>query len=267
MEGKRIGRNTDMNELFGLDEPALPADTAEEAPKESDEYQRWLEESLKENKGYGTKGAYEGEPVQEEFDCYTGTTWEAYDKMQQQAQEEIVRLVRKDKADKERDELILSTLAPVSIMRSGTYTGDASMFVPMFLGFLWYIFTAAAGIGIGYGVGLRGTDLFIMAGIGGVLGAILRYNGKEGYHFAEALAMSSVELGLFAGFAAVTLCYAFTDLPDVIAIGLPSILSAVGMYIKQRFVLERKGREVFYKTIRFILVPVPITILVGLLTK
>lgn len=59
MEGKRIDRNTDMNELFGLDEPALPADTAEEAPKESDEYQRWLEESLKENKGYGTKGTYE----------------------------------------------------------------------------------------------------------------------------------------------------------------------------------------------------------------
>ncbi len=259
-------RDMDINELFGIDDitvddlPDYNIDPEPKPKKEKvlSEYEQWLEDGLKENKGYGSRDSFKGTAESEGKDWYSGSTWEAYDKQQEETMDQLHKLAKKDAADKARDDLLMDTFAaPVQMFRHSGFSGDSDHFISMLLGALWYILTAMTGVGIGVAAGLEGTDLAIAAGIGGIIGAVIRYNGKENYTFTESLQQGAVEVSLFIASAIITFGSFVWDMPLWFMALMALLFATAGMFIREFAVNSRSFRESLYKCLRFIVPLIP----------
>ena len=265
---RNISRGPDMQKLFGTNDIRLDEEFFEEKIKEMEEnkppvqekqlteYEQWLEDNLKYDKGYGTKDSYVGE-IPDEPDSYAGSTYEKYDKWQEETTALIRGLKVRDSINEARDENIHKALFFATFLKNnGIYSGDRGEIVAMFKNTVWYILTAAAMLGAFYCFGVKGSDLFIPWGIGGVIGAIIRYNGKENYSLTESMVMGSVEVGILGG---LTVAWLLSLLPFVekddsmlyVAIVLGGIGAIIAEFIKLRKVLARPGKECFHKMVPF----------------
>ena len=268
-----IGNANDgkLDNIFRTDDTALNEEFFEEKLKELEdkqpaqkepesEYERWLEESLKVNKGYGTKESYQGE-ITEEEDSYTGSTMDRHNRQMAETAEMIRRLRARDAADEARDQNIHNALFFATLASNhGNYSGDPNQFIGMVVTAVWYLLSSAAIMGLFYFLGVRGLDLMIPWGLGGVVGAIIRYNGKEGYSLSEAMEHGAVEIGLLAGLTLAWVISLFTNYGLLFAVFLCGIFATVGEYIKLKKLFGRSTRETLYKMIPFTIVTVIIVI-------
>ncbi|MCR5020388.1 hypothetical protein [Ruminococcus sp.] len=261
-------RDDSMSKLFGTDDIRLDEEFFEEKIKEMEEnkppiqekqlteYEQWLEDGLKKDKGYGTKDSYEGE-IPEEKDSYAGSTYEQYDKWQEETTAMIRGLKARDSINEARDENIHKALFFTTIMKNnGNYSGDPDEIIRMAKTAAWYILTSAAMLGAFYCFGAKGADLMIPWGIGGVIGAIIRYNGKENYTLSESIIMGAVEVGILGG---LTVTWLLSLLPFVnddtpmltVGIVLGGVGALIAEFIKLRKTLARPAKECFYKMVPF----------------
>ena len=261
-------RDDSMSKLFGTDDIRLDEEFFEEKIKEMEEnkppvqekqlteYEQWLEDGLKYDKGYGTKDSYEGE-IPEEKDSYAGSTYEQYDKWQEETTAMIRGLKARDSINEARDENIHKALFFTTIMKNnGNYSGDPDEIIRMAKTAAWYILTSAAMLGAFYCFGAKGADLMIPWGIGGVIGAIIRYNGKENYTLSESIIMGAVEVGILGG---LTVTWLLSLLPFVnddtpmltVGIVLGGVGALIAEFIKLRKTLARPAKECFYKMVPF----------------
>ena len=261
-------RDDSMSKLFGTDDIRLDEEFFEEKIKEMEEnkppvqekqlteYEQWLEDGLKYDKGYGTKDSYEGE-IPEEKDSYAGSTYEQYDKWQEETTAMIRGLKARDRINEARDENIHKSLFFVTIMKNnGNYSGDPDEIIRMAKTAAWYILTSAAMLGAFYCFGAKGADLMIPWGIGGVIGAIIRYNGKENYTLSESIIMGAVEVGILGGLTVTWLLsllpFVNDDIPMLpVGIVLGGIGALIAEFIKLRKTLARPAKECFYKMVPF----------------
>ncbi|MBQ1433741.1 MAG: hypothetical protein IIZ09_11665 [Ruminococcus sp.] len=261
-----VFRDPRMQKIFGADDTKLSEDFFEEKikameqahksepQKPKNEYEQWLEDGLKNDKGYGAKVTYEGE-VPEEESSYKNSTYESYDKWQAETQEMIRRLKARDAVNKARDDNIHDAMYIGSLMRGGSsaqYAGDTQRFMSMILGLVWYALTAAAVVGMFFAFGIRGNDLLIPAGIGGVLGAVIRYNGKEGYTISEAFQMGATEVGIFAGSILLWIVSLFLPLNFAVIVLASSVFGSIGIYVREKIFMVRPGKEAFLKMVPII---------------
>lgn len=261
-------RDDSMSKLFGTDDIRLDEEFFEEKIKEMEEnkppvqekqlteYEQWLEDGLKYDKGYGTKDSYEGE-IPEEKDSYAGSTYEQYDKWQEETTAMIRGLKARDRINEARDENIHKSLFFVTIMKNnGNYSGDPDEIIRMAKTAAWYILTSAAMLGAFYCFGAKGADLMIPWGIGGVIGAIVRYNGKENYTLSESIIMGAVEVGILGGLTVTWLLsllpFVNDDIPMLpVGIVLGGVGALIAEFIKLRKTLARPAKECFYKMVPF----------------
>lgn len=261
-------RDDSMSKLFGTDDIRLDEEFFEEKIKEMEEnkppvqekqlteYEQWLEDGLKKDKGYGTKDSYEGE-IPEEKDSYAGSTYEQYDKWQEETTAMIRGLKARDRINEARDENIHKSLFFVTIMKNnGNYSGDPDEIIRMAKTAAWYILTSAAMLGAFYCFGAKGADLMIPWGIGGVIGAIVRYNGKENYTLSESIIMGAVEVGILGGLTVTWLLsllpFVNDDIPMLpVGIVLGGVGALIAEFIKLRKTLARPAKECFYKMVPF----------------
>lgn len=264
-----VSYDTKMHKLFGTDNLRLDEEFFEEKIREMEEnkppvqekqlteYEQWLEDGLKYDKGYGTKDTYMGE-IPEEKDSYAGSTYEQYDKWQEETTALIRGLKVRDSINEARDENIHKALFFATfLINSGIYSGDRGEIIAMFKSAAWYILTAAAMLGVFYCFGARGSDLFIPWGMGGVIGAIIRYNGKENYTISESMVMGSVEVGILGGLAVAWLLsllpFVEADIPMLpVGIVLGGVGAVVAEYVKLKKVLARPSKECFHKMVPFV---------------
>lgn len=253
--GGRKGRDADMAFLSGIEDIVLPDELPEEdapAPKKekeySSEYEQWLEENLKEAKGYGQKVAYEGELPKEDNSWYENSTHAAYDRQMADAQARIRALKERDAKIKAREDFIHDSLPNLH-----GYSGDPNHFWAMLGSMVWYGATALAGAGLGYCFGLRGADMIPMAGVGGVIGAIIRYNGKEGFSLTEAMQRGAVEIGLCIAGLILGLLGLFMEPSYKLILILAGVFSSAGVLVRERVFFVRPWTEVFFKMLPFII--------------
>lgn len=261
-------RDDKMSKLFGTDDIRLDEEFFEEKIKEMEankppvqekqltEYEQWLEDGLKYDKGYGTKDSYEGE-IPEEKDSYAGSVYEQYDKWQEETTALIRGLKARDSINEARDENIHKALFFTTFLKNnGNYSGDPSEIIGMIKTAVWYILTSAAMLGAFYCFGAKGADLMIPWGIGGVIGAIIRYNGKENYSISESMVMGAVEIGILGGLAVTWLLsllpFVNDDIPMLpVGIVLGGIGALIAEFIKLRKTLARPAKECFHKMVPF----------------
>lgn len=266
---RNISRGPDMQKLFGTNDIRLDEEFFEEKIKEMEEnkppvqekqlteYEQWLEDNLKYDKGYGTKDSYVGE-IPDEPDSYAGSTYEQYDKWQEETTALIRGLKTRDKINEARDENIHKAMFFTTIFNNhGNYSGNRDELVNMFKTAVWYVLTSAAMLGAFYCFGAKGADLMIPWGMGGVIGAIIRYNGKENYTISESFVMGAVEVGILAGLAVTWL---LSLLPAVRAYDIPMLSvgiflgglgAVIAEFIKLRKTLARPAKECFHKMVPF----------------
>jgi hypothetical protein len=262
-------RDDKMSKLFGTDDIRLDEEFFEEKIKEMEEnkppvqekqlteYEQWIEEGLKKDKGYGTKDSYEGE-IPEEKDSYAGSLYEQYDKWQEETTALIRGLKVRDSINEARDENIHKAMFFATIFNNhGNYSGDRGEIIAWFKNAAWYILTSAAMMGAFYCFGAKGADLMIPWGMGGVIGAIIRYNGKENYTLSESIVMGAVEVGILCG---LTVTWLLSLLPSVkeygirmlpVGIFLGGIGALIAEFVKLRKVLARPAKECLHKMIPF----------------
>lgn len=258
-----VFRDPRMQKIFGADDTELSEEFFEEKLKDLEskekpapqkprtEYEQWLENGLKKDKGYGSKESYEGE-VTEDKDSYKGSTYEQYDKWQAETQEMIRRLKTRDAAIKARDDSIHDVLYVGSLLKGGSsaqYAGDNQRFFGMILGAVWYALTAAAMAGVFFAFGIRGNDLLIPAGIGGVIGAIMRHNGKDGYTVSEAVQLGAAEVGIFVASIIMWILSLFMDVPFAVTLLVAGIFGSAGIYIREKHFMARPTKEAVEKAI------------------
>lgn len=254
--GKRGGGNADMTFFSGIEDIVLPDELPEEdvsVPEKekeySSEYEQWLEENLKESKGYGQKVAYEGELPKEDNSWYENSTHAAYDRQMEDAQAKIRALKERDAKIKAREDFIHDMMPKWS----NGYSGDPNHFWAVLGSVVWYGATALAGAGMGYITGLRGTDMIPMAGVGGVIGAIIRYNGKEGFSLTEAMQRGSVEIGLCVAGLIIGLLGLFMEPSYKLILVLAGVFSSAGVLVRERVFFARSKTEIFFKMLPFII--------------
>lgn len=258
-----VFRDPRMQKIFGADDTELSEEFFEEKlkdleskekaapPKPVTEYEQWLEEGLKKDKGYGDKVSYEGD-ISEEKDSYKGSTYEQYDKWQAETQEMIRRLKTRDAAIKARDDSINDALYVGSVLTGGSsaqYAGDTQRFLGMILGMVWYAITAAAMAGLFFAFGIRGNDLLIPAGIGGVVGAIIRHNGKDGYTVSEAIQLGAAEVGIFVASIIMWIVSLFSEPPFTVTLLVAGIFGCVGIYVREKHIMVRPTKEAVEKAL------------------
>ncbi|SFC73348.1 DUF456 domain-containing protein [Ruminococcus albus] len=261
-------RDDKMSKLFGTDDIRLDDEYFDEKIKEMEEnqtpvqekelteYEQWIEEGLKYDRGYGTKDTYVGE-IPEEKDSYAGSIYEQYDKWQEETTALIRGLKARDSINEARDENIHKAMFFATILNNhGNYSGNRDELVNMFKTAVWYVLTSAAMLGAFYCFGAKGADLMIPWGIGGVIGAIIRYNGKENYTISESLVMGAVEVGILGGLAVTWLLsllpFVEKDTPMLpVGIVLGGIGALIAEFIKLRKTLARPAKECLHKMIPF----------------
>lgn len=257
--GGRSGRDADMAFLSGIEDIVLPDELPEETsppPQKteySSEYERWLEENLKEAKGYGQKISYEGEIPEEDGSWYENSTYAAYDKQMAEAQQLIVSLKEQDAKNKARDDFIHDILPRMNSWQN--YSGDPGHFLAMIGSILWYGVSAGAGAGVAFACGSRGTDMIPFAGVGGLIGAIIRYNGKEGYSLTEAMAHGAAEIGLLIASFVIGVWSFFGNVPYQAILLIAGAFGALGVVVRERIFFVRPWTEAFFKALPYLLAP------------
>ena len=256
-ESGRIVRDEKMSALFGEDDIVPDEEELEEKVRELEnrkppvdltvqtEYEKWLEEGLKKDKGYGEKVAYEGQTA-EEKDSYTGSTYESYDKWQAETQEMIRRLKARDAMNKARDDNLHDALYLTAVFKGGSgvqHSGDSDRFFGLILSGVWFMVSSLAVMGLFYAFGVRGLDLLIPFGLGSVTGAIIRYNGKEGYTLSESLKYGAVEVAIFISTVISWLLSLVIGGDLIFAIVVAGVFAVGGEYHKQRIFFARSKKE------------------------
>ncbi|MBQ8965106.1 hypothetical protein [Ruminococcus sp.] len=264
-ENSRVVRDDKMSALFGNDdivpdeaefEEKVKAleDKQEAAPeKPMTEYEQWLEEGLKKDKGYGEKVSYEGETSQE-HDSYKGSTNESYDKWQAETQELIRNLKARDARVKARDDNIHDALYLTTVVKGGSgisHTGDQVRFFEMIASLAWFLVSSLAVVGVFYGLGVRGNDLLIPFGLGSLIGAIVRYNGKEGYTLSEAFGHGSVEIAVLFSTVVSWIISLFANIGLPLVALIAGVFAVAGEYFKQKVLFCRSAKESRARTVPF----------------
>ena len=259
-------------QLFGTDDMELSEEFFEEKLKELEEaeksapekpkteYDIWLEEGLKKDKGYGAKESYEGD-VDPEEDSYKDSTYEKYDKWQAETQQLIRNLKARDARVEARDDNLHDILYLATLVKGGSgieHTGNTQRFFGMIIGGVWFAISSLMVMGIFFGLGARGSDLLVPFGLGSLFGAIIRYNGRENYTFTEALQHGAVEVGVLASTVIswiISLIFGGNIILFTVIGGAGAI---IGEYIKQRIFFERPTNESIYKTVPFALATIAV---------
>ena len=277
-ERGRVVRDDKMSALFGADDIVPDEAEFEEklkkleekqetAPeKELSEYERWLEEGLKNDKGYGTKVAYTGE-VTEEPDSYAGSTHESYDKWQAETQELIRNLKRRDARVKARDDNIHDALYLTSVMKGGAgmeHTGDGARFLDIIAALAWYLLFAFAFVGLFKVAGGEDMDLWAGGGIGGVVGAIVRYNGRQDYPLWQALQKGAVEVAMCIAFMLCWILNCFASMNFMVVMFIGGIFAGFGLYLRERLFEARPAKEALYRCLPIFIVTPALILLVAL---
>ena len=277
-EKGRVVRDDKMSALFGADdivpdenefEQKLKAleEKQETAPeKQLTEYERWLEEGLKNDKGYGAKVAYTGE-VTEEPDSYAGSTHESYDKWQAETQELIRNLKRRDARVKARDDNIHDALYLTSVMKGGAgmeHSGDGARFMDIIISLAWYVLFAFTFVGLFKVAGGEGMDLWVGGGIGGVVGAIVRYNGRQDYPLWQALQKGAVEVALCIAFILCWILNCFESMNFAAVMFIGGVFACFGLYLRERLFEARPAKEALYRCLPIFIGTVALIVLVVL---
>lgn len=250
-----LRRKNSIDLLTGLSDDDLLPEELQEPPvddesqkKAQEEYDRWLEEGLRNDKGYGQKISYEDHDPMEDGDSYTGSTMEAYAKQQAEAQAQITKLKAKDAERKARDDMVFHSLSAISILRHGTYIGDSDFFASYVKAVAWYAIFAGSFLGLFYAMGARGADLYVITGLGGVIGALVRYNGKEGYPLHLAVEHGAVEIGIFISTVFSWMLNLLTNVSVIGAIFIACPFACVSAYIREKVFFARSRKEAFFKS-------------------
>lgn len=251
-----------QQELFGSGTETLSEEFFEEKIKELEdkqpvkkepqsEYDKWIEESLKTDKGYGTKESYQGE-VAEEKNSYAGSTYESYDRQQEEITAMIRRLKARDASNEARDQNIHNALYFSTLTKNhGNYSGDSVKLFDMIKSGAWYVLSSLAVMGLFYMMGVRGSDLFIPWGLGGVIGAVIRYNGMENYTVSEAIQQGVVEVGILIGLALTWILSLIFGAGLVVAIIISGICANIAQFVKYKVFYQRSTSESIQNTIPF----------------
>ena len=265
---EHVLRNSREQELFGVGDIDLSEEYFEEkikameeaeknAPeKPKTEYEQWLEEGLKKDKGYGVKESYEGD-TEPEADSYRDSTYEHYDKWQAETQQLIRNLKARDARNKARDDNLNDMMYVGGILKGGSGTehpGDPQRFFDMLIHGAWFMISSLAVAGVFFGFGARGYDLLVPFGLGTVVGAIVRYNGKEGYTMTEALQHGSVEIAILVATLISWMISLIFGGNMILFTLLGGACAIVGEYIKQRVFMARSSSESFHKAATFALI-------------
>lgn len=263
--GGRIGRGVDITSISGIEDIVFDDDISADEIKtpaedvSDEDYEKWLEENLKESKGYGQKVSYEGEIPEGDGSWYDNSTHAAYDAQMADAQARIRALKERDAKIKAREDFIHDMMPKWN----NGYSGDPNHFWAQLGSVVWYGASALAGAGIAFAAGRRGVDMVPMAGVGGLIGAIIRYNGKEGYSLFESMQHGAVEIGLLIASLIIGVWSFFGHVPYQAMLLLAGGFSALGVFFRERIFFARPMTEVFYKTLLYIIVP---PIVIGVIT-
>lgn len=270
ISGGRLGRGVDITSISGIEDIVFEDDLDDEVVEtpteeiDNEEYERWLEESLKESKGYGQKVSYEGEIPEGDGSWYENSTHAAYDKQMAETQQLIVALKEQDAKNKARDDFIHDILPRMNSWQN--FSGDATQFLSMIGSAAWYLITALAGAGISFAFGRKGVDMIPWAGIGGVIGAIIRYNGKERYSLTEAILHGFTEIGLFVAAFIIGVWSFFGNMPYVAMLLLAAFFGAAGLFIREKIFFSRPASEAFFKALPILMIP-PIVLVIYFLLE
>lgn len=172
----------------------------EETVFDEEEYKRWLEEGIKEQKGYGTKDSYEGEIPADDGQSYYNS-YRYRDQIRSDTTEAmIVRLKERDNRNALRDRMIAYSL-PLGhkIVAPGEKFG-------LIVRLLVFAFSYVIGIAIGAMLHLDGMDRRLCGGIGIYIGTIIKNNGIDGYTLWDSVVRSSFELCVLLYLAVLWVC-------------------------------------------------------------
>lgn len=160
----------------------LSLEAAEVQPEmNEDEYKKWLEEGIKSQKGYGSKGELEGTISEEEFQNYYKSTDYSYQMQCDTTAQMISALKEKDNQKAERDHLILSALPMGFKADKKDYIFDQLMSV------VAYLFSFMIGVAIGAPLGASAGEMFLLGSIMGIIGTFIKFNGVQNYPIEETI--------------------------------------------------------------------------------
>lgn len=163
-------------------------------------YKQWLEEGIKQQKGYGTKDSYEGEIPEDDGQSYYNS-YRFQDQVRSDTTEAmIVRLKERDNRNAQRDRIIAYSL-PMGhkVLAPGDKFGLIVRLIVF--GFSYFI-----GIAIGAMFHLEGMDRILFGGIGLYIGTIIKNNGIDGYTLSDSIARSKFELSVLIYITVLWVC-------------------------------------------------------------
>lgn len=167
---------------------------------DEEEYKKWLEEGIKQQKGYGTKDSFEGEIPEDDGQSYYNS-FRYQDQVRSDTTEAmIVRLKERDNRVAQRDRIIAYSLP---LGHKMVAPGDK---FGLLVRLIVFGFSYLIGIAVGAMFHLEGMDRILFGGIGLYIGTIIKNNGIDGYTLSDSIARSRFELCVLIYIAVLWVC-------------------------------------------------------------
>ncbi len=206
-------------------------------------YKQWLEEGIKQQKGYGTKDSYEGEIPEDDGQSYYNSYRYREHIRSDTTEAMIVRLKERDNRVAQRDRIIAYSL-PMG--HKVLPPGDNMELLGKLIVFVFSYFIGTA---VGAMFHLEGMDRTLFGGIGLYIGTIIKNNGIDGYTLSDSIARSKFNLCVLIYIAVLWVCKMIGVeilLPVYLVYFIFFVFAAV-FHFRKEYTFDKK--MIFYKTL------------------